>query len=84
MSLASVSNWKGCEKSVICCEDLKAYGHNLVPQRIQFKIACVHLIASQNKSKTWLENGHSMDNDRMKLRATGVAQFYYINWKSWR
>ena len=39
------------------------------------------IITAYEKSRIWLQGGHSINNERMKLRATGVAQFYYISWK---
>ena len=40
---------------------------------------------SENKTFGSLEViSRSCDNDRIKLRAKGVAQFYYISWKGWR
>ena len=60
----------------------QASARNLAPYFLQIKIGGVYL--SNITCFIQADTRCSVNNDRIKLRATGVAQFYYISWKGWR
>ena len=48
---------------------------NLAPQRVQVKTCGVHS-ERETLNKFFAATCHSVDNDRIKLRAKSVAKFY--------
>ena len=65
---------------------LKTYrtsGRYFASHCTQIKIGGV-LLKENLQNKFLATTCHSVNKDKTKLRATGVAQFYYIRWKGWR